>query len=104
MKSSLSLLSLVTLLTFGAPAGAGEGASPLATERRVHGVITAVDPAVVTIASMQRSVSGRVDPARTKVTIDGKPAKLADLMITKHAKAELCLDDVWLRIDAHDSH
>jgi hypothetical protein len=78
--------------------GAGE---PLATDRHVHGVITSVEPVKVTIATSQRTVSGRIDPARTKVTLHGKPAKLADLQITAHAKAELCLDDVWLTIDAH---
>ena len=44
----------------------------LSTERHVHGVITAVDPAIVTISSSQRTVSGKIDPARTKVTIHGK--------------------------------
>lgn len=76
-------------------------ADPLSTDRHIHGVITSVDPAVVTIASSQRSVAGKIDPARTKVTLHGKPAKLADLEVTAHAKAELCLDDVWLTIDAH---
>lgn len=76
-------------------------AEPLSTDRHVHGVITSVDPAVVTIASSQRNVTGKIDPARTKVTVNGKSAKLADLKITAHAKAELCLDDVWLSIDTH---
>jgi hypothetical protein len=76
-------------------------AEPLATDRHVHGVITSVDPAVVTIASAQRNVTGKIDPVRTKVTVNGKPAKLADLKITAHAKAELCLDDVWVSIDSH---
>lgn len=78
--------------------GAGE---PLSTERLVHGVITSVDPAVVTITSSHRPVTGKIDPARTKVTINGKPAKLADLQVTAHAKAELCLDEVWVSIAAH---
>jgi hypothetical protein len=77
------------------------GAEPLSTERHVHGVITSVDPAVVTIASSQRTTTGKIDPVRTKVTINGKAAKLADLKVTAHAKAELCLDDVWVSIDAH---
>ncbi|MDB4936008.1 MAG: hypothetical protein JWP87_2980 [Labilithrix sp.] len=91
------LIGLVALAS-GLLLGAGE---PLSTERHVHGVITAVDPTVVQIASSQRTVSGKIDPARTKVTIHGKPAKLADLKVTAHAKAELCLDDVWISIDAH---
>jgi hypothetical protein len=33
--------------------------------------------------------------------VHGKPAKLADLQLSSHAKAELCLDDVWLAIDTH---
>ena len=58
-------------------------AEPLSTDRLVHGVITAVDP------------------ARTKITLHGKPAKLSDLMVTSHAKAELCLDETWISIDEH---
>jgi hypothetical protein len=73
----------------------------LSTERRVHGVITSIEPARLTIASSQHAVSGKIDPARTKVTINGHPAKLADLKLTDHAKGELCLDDVWLAIDTH---
>jgi hypothetical protein len=76
-------------------------AEPLSTDRYVHGVITSVDPAALTIADTQRAVSGRIDPARTKVTLYGKPAKLADLKVSEHAKAELCLDEVWVSIDAH---
>ena len=76
-------------------------AEPLATDRRVHGVITSIDPATLTIASAQRSVSGKIDPARTKVTINGHPAKVADLTLTAHARGELCLDDIWLAIDTH---
>ncbi len=76
-------------------------AEPLSTERLVHGVITSVDPSVVTIASTQRSVTGKIDPARTKITLHGKPAKLSDLKVTSHAKAELCLDETWISIDEH---
>lgn len=109
----LGLLTFTFVLLTGAPLASGampasgvsgvSGAAgePLSTDRHVHGVITAVDPAVVTIASSQRAVTGRIDPARTKVTIHGKPAKLADLKVSGHAKAELCLDDVWVSIDAH---
>ena len=83
-------MRMLTLFTFSfALLGAGE---PLSTDRHVHGVITSVAPS---------SVTGKIDPVRTKVTIHGKAAKIADLQITAHAKAELCLDDVWLSIDAH---
>jgi hypothetical protein len=73
----------------------------LSTERRVHGVITSIDPANLTIASSQHAVTGKIDPARTRVTVNGHPAKLADLKLTAHAKGDLCLDDVWLTIDTH---
>lgn len=76
-------------------------AEALATQRRVHGVITAASPTELTIASKQASVSGRIDPARTKVTVQGRPGTLADLKLTAHAKGELCLEDVWLAIDTH---
>ncbi|CAN5797292.1 hypothetical protein BH11MYX4_BH11MYX4_21710 [soil metagenome] len=92
-------MRMLAVVTFAfALLGAAE---PLSTERHVHGVITSVDPAVVTIASSQRNITGKIDPVRTKVTVNGKPAKLADLKITAHAKAELCLDDVWVSIDTH---
>lgn len=78
--------------------GAGE---PLATQRRVAGVITAIDPGAMTIASTQHAVTGKIDPARTRVTVNGRPGGLGDLKITAHAKGELCLDDVWLAIDTH---
>ena len=95
----MKLLGLVSVFSLGlAMLGAAE---PLSTDRHIHGVITSVDPAIVTIASSQRSVAGKFDPARTKVTLHGKPATLADLKVTAHAKAELCLDDVWVSIDAH---
>lgn len=94
---------VVLALTLGAPlSGSTAGASePTATARHVHGIITAVGPDALSIASMQSTVTGKIDPARTKVRLHGKPAKLSDLKVTAHAKAELCLDDVWLVIDAH---
>lgn len=92
MKVALVLAALSLL---------GAAAEPLSTERRVHGVITSVDPASMTIASAQHAVTGRIDPVRTKVTRNGKPAKASDLAPSTHAKGELCLDDVWLVIDAH---
>lgn len=97
MKKLVGLLSFVALL--GAHANAS--GDPLSTDRRVFGVITAVEPDVVTIAGRSHSVTGRVDPERTKVTVNGRPASLKDLKLTARAKAELCLDDVWLRIDTH---
>lgn len=92
MKTVALVLAAFCLL------GASE---PLSTDRRVHGVITSVDPASMTIASAQHAVTGRIDPARTKVTLNGKAAKASDLAPSTHAKGELCLDDVWLVIDAH---
>jgi hypothetical protein len=74
---------------------------PLSTERRVHGVITSVDASTLAIATSQKTVIGRIDPTRTKVTVRGRPARASDLELTAHAKAELCLDDVWLRVDVH---
>lgn len=94
MRRKLGMVAVVATMLLGA----GE---PLATDRHVHGVITAIEPVRLTIATAQREVTGKVDPARTKVRIHGKSAKLADLEVTAHAKAELCLDDVWLSIDAH---
>lgn len=94
MKKLLGLLSFVALL------GANPG-DQLSTDRHIAGVITSVEPALVTIASSNHAVTGKLDPARTKVTVKGQPGTLRDLQISAHAKAELCLDDVWLRIDTH---
>ncbi|MDB4997626.1 MAG: hypothetical protein JWO86_7492 [Myxococcaceae bacterium] len=96
--ASRTLLALVGITSMAFVLGAAE---PLSTERLVHGVITSVDPTVVTIASSQRTISGKIDPARTKITLHGKPAKLSDLKVTSHAKAELCLDETWISIDEH---
>lgn len=76
----------------------------LSTERHVHGVITVVEPTVLTISVGNRTITGRIDPTRTKVTVNGKAAKAGDLKPPSHAKAELCLDDVWIKVDAHESH
>jgi hypothetical protein len=76
-------------------------AEPLATKRHVAGVITQVDTQSTTIASAQGAVTGKIDPARTRVTVHGKPGALTDLKLTAHAKGELCLEDVWLAIDMH---
>ena len=93
MMKQLGLVAIAVSLL-----GAGE---PLSTERKVHGVITSITAETMTIASERSSVTGRIDPARTKVTVNGKPGKVADLRLTEHAKGELCLDDVWLIIDEH---
>src|SRR5688572_31569989 len=73
MKKLGLILFAVALCGFASP---GE---ELSTERRVHGVITSIEPQKLTIASQQHAVTGKIDPARTKVTVHGKPAKLADL-------------------------
>ena len=70
----------------------------LATARRVRGVITAIEPSALTIATAQHAVTGKIDPVRTKVTINGRPGKLADLKLADDARGELCLDEVWLAI------
>ena len=71
------------------------------TQRRIRGIITAVDPANVTISPLQGHrpcVTGRVDPTRTRIIVDGRPGRPADLKITENARAELALDDVWMTI------
>jgi len=80
------------------PAGHLAAAGELSTARRVRGVITAIEPSGLTIATAQHVVSGKIDPVRTKVTINGRPGKVTDLKLTDDARGELCLDDVWLAI------
>jgi hypothetical protein len=96
MKKQLGLVAIAL-----SAVGLLGSAEPLSTERRVHGVITAIEPNTLTINSEKSAVTGKLDPVRTKVTINGKPGKVSDLKLTEHAKGELCLDDVWLVIDEH---
>ena len=79
----------------------GMGGEPVSTDRYIHGVITSLDSASITIAGEKSSVTGKIDPNRTRIRINGKPAKFSDLKVTEHAKAELCLDDTWVSVDAH---
>ena len=71
------------------------------TQRRIRGIITAVDPANVTISPLQGHrpcITGRIDPTRTRIVVDGHPGRASDLKITENARAELALDDVWMTI------
>ncbi|CAN5559145.1 hypothetical protein BH09MYX1_BH09MYX1_14300 [soil metagenome] len=80
-------------------------ASPHATQRAVSGIVTQVDPALLTISPIQgghkECITGRLDTTRTHVFIDGRPARAGDIKITQAVKGELALDDVWtvVRID-----
>lgn len=98
--TGFALTTGLVLLTTGGNASV----EPLSTERHVHGVITSVEPTVLTISVGNRTITGRIDPSRTKVTVNGKAAKAGDLKPPSHAKAELCLDDVWIKVDAHEQH
>lgn len=98
MKKHIGLTAIAFALL-----GAADPIAPphetLATKRHVAGVITAVEPQSTTIASAQNAVTGKIDPARTRVTVHGRPGSLNDLKLAAHAKGELCLEDVWLAID-----
>ncbi len=78
------------------------GVSLAATQRRVNGIITAVEPKSLTIQPLhgKKTVSGRLDIEKTRILVDGQPAKTEDLKITYDAKAELGLDDVWVSVRA----
>lgn len=98
----LALLGFAMAMLGASAPPTSEGVA-LSTDRKVHGVITAIEreQQTITIASSQHAVTGRIDITRTKVTVNGKPGRIADLQLTNHAKGELCLDDVWLAIDTH---
>lgn len=71
------------------------------TQRRVHGTITAVNGVLVTIAPFHgRTMTGRIDPKRTRIDVDGKRAGAAGLEVPLDARGELSLDDVWISIRA----
>jgi hypothetical protein len=67
----------------------------------VNGIITAVETGSMTIAQHgKKTVTGRLDPQRTQVILNGKAARVGDLKVTYDAKAELALDDVWISVRA----
>jgi hypothetical protein len=92
-------------LAGSARAGSDDASTPDATQRSVAGIVTQVDPALLTISPIQgghkECITGRLDPARTHVFIDGRPARPGDIKITQAVRGDLALDDVWtvVRID-----
>jgi len=95
--------AILVMLTAAASVSVTAASRPsdAATQRRVRGVITAVDPATVTISPIQahrQCITGRIDPTRTRILVDGHPARPSDLHITYTVRAELSLDDVWMTI------
>jgi len=70
-----------------------------ATDRRVSGVITAVDSASMTLAPIcaKAPVTGKLD-SHTRIVINGQSGRAQDLHVTNTAKAELGLDDVWVTV------
>jgi hypothetical protein len=95
------LLSLA-VLALGSTAIGKETTQELTTQRHIQGIITQVEPSQVTIsgASAKKDVVGKVDPKRTRVTVNGHPASAGALQVTYLARGEIGLDDVWMSIDA----
>ncbi len=99
------LHKLGVLVTLGLMASASLAYAT--TQRRIRGIITAVDPANVTISPLQGHrpcITGRIDPTRTRIVVDGHPGRASDLKITENARAELALDDVWMTIRVDSGH
>jgi hypothetical protein len=96
VRTPASIAALVAL-SFAAAT-----ASYAATQRKVSGIITQVDPAKMAIQPMhgKTAVTGRLAPGKTLVMVNGHAAQIADLKITYDAKAELGLDDVWISVRA----
>lgn len=102
----LTTAILIAAITATAvPVAVRAHATPQATQRAVSGIVTQVDPSLLTVQPIQSGhrecITGRLDPARTHVFIDGRPARPSDIKITAAVKAELALDDVWtvVRVD-----
>jgi hypothetical protein len=93
--AKLALLAGLLLPTLGS-------AEPLNTERRVSGIITAVESGAITICALdgKHTTTGRVDASKTRVTINGKGARPGDLKVTFPARGAIGLDDVWLSVAA----
>ena len=70
-----------------------------ATDRRVSGVITAVDSASMTLAPIcaKAPVTGKLGP-NTRILVNGHAGRTNDLRVTNNVKAELGLDDIWLQV------
>jgi hypothetical protein len=86
-----------------APGGRGaSGSSVKTTHRKVRGIITEMEGSALTIAPLvaRAEMTGRIDPKRTRIEVDGRPARPVDLEVTLSANAELGLDDVWVSIRA----
>jgi hypothetical protein len=76
----------------------------LTTQRRVQGTITAVEGTTLTIAPHgAQGITGKIDPKRTAISMNGRPARMQDLHPGAAAKGEMGLDDVWVSIQA-ESH
>ena len=84
-------------LLFGVTVSSSSGAIDLATQRNVHGLITAVEAGSVTIQAggARNCVTGRVDPKSTRIFIGNAPAKVSDLRHGAVASGELTLDETW---------
>lgn len=94
--------NLTLAITFSLAAGAA--VAPIstaegATDRRVSGVITAVDQSAMTLAPLcaKAAVTGKFGPS-TRITVNGHAGRAADLRVTNNVKAELGLDDVWMTV------
>jgi hypothetical protein len=107
MRFRLIAAIIIAAFTAAVPAASAhaDDDSVNATQRAVQGIVTQVDPSLLTVQPVQSGhkecVTGRLDPARTHVFIDGRPARPGDIKLTQAIKAELALDDVWtvVRID-----
>ena len=100
--SGLATAALFALVLGSSTLGAASQVGT--TQRNIQGIITAVEPTSLTIAPVatqkRHTVTGKIDPKKTRVLVDGKLAKIADLQITYTAQAELGLDDVWVTVRA----
>ncbi len=99
------VFATLTALAVPVAAAQQEQDAVTATQRSVAGIVTQVDPSLLTISPIQgghkECITGRLDATRTHVFIDGRPARPSDIKLTNAVKAELALDDVWtvVRID-----
>ena len=79
----IAFLASLAVLALGSTALGQDGggkSQELTTERRVQGIITQVEPTVVTITgSSKREVVGKIDPKRTKVTVNGRSTQVSAL-------------------------
>lgn len=104
MKRLLLAAATALICTAAHPHDGNSPFAPALSPRKVAGLITQVEGESLTISPTlnhtTHHMTGKLDPKRTRVTINGRAARTQDLRITLLAKGEMGIDDVWVAVNA----